>query len=77
MQNSNDPNDYELSDEYDLSEMTIVPKGRYAPERRLGKNVVILDPDVMQAFPTDEAVNAALRLAMEIAKIPRKLETIK
>ena len=38
--------------------MTIVPKGRYAPERRAGKNVALLAPDVMKAFPTDESVNA-------------------
>jgi len=27
--------DYELRDEYDLSEMKIVAKGRYAPHRRI------------------------------------------
>ena len=62
--------DYELRDEYDLSKMTIVPKGRYAPHRRAGKNVILLAPDIVQAFPTDEAVNEALRLVMQMAKIP-------
>lgn len=62
--------DYELRDEYDLSALTIVPKGRYAPERRLGKNVALLSPDVAQAFPTDEAINEALRLVIRIARIP-------
>ncbi len=62
--------DYELRDNYDLSAMTIVPKGRYAPERRLGKNVAVLSPDVAQAFPTDEAINEALRLVIRIAHIP-------
>ncbi len=62
--------DYELRDEYDLAKMTIVAKGRYAPERRVGKNVVLLAPDVAQAFPTDDAVNEALRLILEIARIP-------
>ena len=62
--------DYELRDEYDLSVMTIVPKGRYAPERRRGKNVAVLSPDVAQAFPTDEAINEALRLVIRIARIP-------
>jgi hypothetical protein len=64
--------DYELRDEYDLAKMTIVAKGRYAPERRLGKNVVVLAPDVAQAFPTDEAVNEALRLILQAARIPSK-----
>ena len=74
MQKPNDPDDYELRDEYDLSKMTIVAKGRYAPHRRVGKNVVLLAPDVVQAFPTDEAVNEALRLVMQIAEIPSKYE---
>jgi hypothetical protein len=30
--------DYELREEYDLSELPVMPKGRYAPERRAGKN---------------------------------------
>lgn len=72
MRKPSDPNDYELRDEYDLSKMTIVPKGRYAPHRRVGKNVVLLAPDVAQAFPTDESVNEALRLVMQMASIPSK-----
>jgi hypothetical protein len=47
--------DYELQDEYDLSKFPIMPKGRYAPERRAGKNLIVLDPDVAEAFPNDEA----------------------
>ncbi len=62
--------DYELRDEYDFSQLPIVAKGRYAKKRRMGKNVVLLAPDVVKAFPTDEAVNEALRLVMRIAKIP-------
>ena len=72
MQKPSDPEDYELRDEYDLSKLTIVAKGRYAPDRRVGKNVVLLAPDVVQAFPTDEAVNEALRLVMRIAEVPSK-----
>ena len=73
MQKQNDPNDYELRDEYDLSAMTIVPKGRFSPGRRTGKNVVLLAPDVVEAFPTDEAVNEALRLVLQMAKLPSVL----
>ena len=64
--------DYDLRDEYDFSRMTIVPKGRFAPNRRTAKNVVVLAPDVAQAFTTDEAVNEALRLVMQVAKIPKR-----
>jgi hypothetical protein len=66
-----DPDDYELQGEYDLSSMRILPRGRFAPERRAGQNVALLDPDIAAAFPTDEAVNQALRLVLSIAKIPQ------
>lgn len=36
----NDRDDYELRDEYDLSQMTVTPKGRYAPEHRVGASHV-------------------------------------
>ena len=71
MKKQNDPNDYDLRDEYDLSKMTILPKGRFAPERRAGKNVILLAPDIAEAFPTDEAVNEALRLVLQMAELPR------
>ncbi len=67
--------DYELREEYDLSQLPIMPKGRYAPERRVGSNVAVLDPDIAKAFPTDEAVNAALRLILQAAQIPQKTTT--
>ena len=63
--------DDELREEVDLSQMPIMPKGRHAPERRPGKNLVLLDPEVARAFPTDEAVNTALRLVLQIAQIPQ------
>ncbi len=72
MQKPTDADDYELRDEYDLSKMTVVAKGRYAPHRRAGKNVVLLEDDVVEAFPTDEAVNDALRLVMRISEVPTK-----
>ncbi len=64
--------DYELKDEYDLSKMTILPRGRFSPERRIGNNVVVLEPDVAKAFPNDEAVNEALRLILKASKIPQQ-----
>ncbi len=66
-----DYDDYELREEYDLAKLPIMPKGRFAPERRAGKNVVVLAPDVAQAFPDDKSVNEALRLVLRMAKIPQ------
>lgn len=64
--------DYELREEYDLSKMTILPKGRFDPKRRIGTNVIVLEPEMAKAFPNDEAVNKALRLVLKAAKIPQQ-----
>ena len=61
--------DDELREEYDLSKMTIMPKGRFDPKRRIESNIVVLEPDVAKAFPTDEAVNEALRLLLKAGKL--------
>jgi hypothetical protein len=62
--------DYELRDEYDLSKMAILPRGRFDPKRRIGTNVIVLEPEIAKAFPNDEAVNEALRLVLKASKIP-------
>jgi len=51
-----------------------MPKGRYAPEHRHGSNPAVLDPDLAKAFPSDEAVNKALRLILQATRIPVKAE---
>jgi len=61
--------DYELNKEYDLSKMTILPKGRFDPKHRIGANVIVLEPDVARAFPNDKAVNEALRLLLKASKL--------
>jgi hypothetical protein len=43
-------------------------RGKYVERYRSGTNLVLLDPDVAQAFPDDAAVNEALRLLMQIAQ---------
>jgi hypothetical protein len=42
-------------------------RGRYAPRFQEGVNVVVLDPDVAQAYGSSEAVNRALRAILEVA----------
>ncbi len=64
--------DYELRDEYDLSALPVVASGRYAPEHRTARNLIVLDPDVADAFPSDKAVNEALRLVLQIARIAQQ-----
>ena len=68
--NSTKPqDDYELKDEYDLSQMTVLPRGRFDPKHRIGKNVIVLEPDVAKAFPDDGSVNEALRLLIKASKL--------
>lgn len=62
----------ELRPEYDLKELLKGgERGKYVARYRVGTNVVVLAPDVAQAFPTEAAVNEALRLVMRMAQIPR------
>jgi hypothetical protein len=41
----------------------------------MGQNLVVLEPDIARAFPSDEAVNKALRLILEASEIPEKART--
>lgn len=58
----------ELRPEYDLGDMGPGVRGKHA--RALAGSVrrVSLDADVAAAFPTDEAVNQALRALLAVAK---------
>ena len=57
--------------EYDLIQLLKDGvQGKYAERYRAGTNLVLLAPDVAHAFPTEEAVNQALRLVLQLAKIP-------
>nr|WP_263972419.1 hypothetical protein [Pseudanabaena yagii] len=73
MESNNELED-DLRPEYDFSKMQGGVRGKYAERYRTGTNVVLLDPDVAQAFPTSDSVNEALRLLMQIAQ-RQKLNT--
>ena len=60
--------DDELRAEYDLSQLQGGVRGKYVQRYNEGTNLVLLAPDVAEVFPTDEAVNEALRLPIKIAK---------
>lgn len=60
--------DDELREEYDEKALKGGVRGKYAQRLAQGSNVVRLAPDVAAAFPTEEAVNEALRLLLEAAK---------
>ncbi|MHB8909885.1 MAG: hypothetical protein ACYDAA_13510 [Syntrophales bacterium] len=61
----------ELRPEYDLA--TLLKggvRGKYAKRYAQGTNLVLLSPDVARNSPNDEAVNEALRLVIQLKKIP-------
>ena len=58
----------ELRPEYDFSNMAGGVRGKYVERYRAGTNLVLLEPDIAQAFPTDASVNEALRLLLQIAQ---------
>jgi len=60
--------DDELRAEYDLSQLEGGIRGKYVERYSEGTNLVLLAPDVAEAFPSDEAVNEALRMLMKIAR---------
>jgi hypothetical protein len=62
------PKDPNLLEEYDFSQGV---QGKYADRFREGTNLVLLDRDIAEAFPSDAAVNTALRLVLQLQKLPR------
>ncbi len=66
----------ELRSEYDFAQMGKGIKGKYVERYRSGTNLVLLDPDVAQAFPNDMAVNEALRMLIQIAQRQQPKNTL-
>lgn len=57
--------DDSMLDEYDFRGGD---RGKYMGRYEEGSNVVVLSPDVAEAFPDSESVNEALRALMDIAR---------
>ncbi len=71
MKSAEEPTDG-LRPEYDLDELLRNGVlGKYAARCRRGSNAALLEPDLAEAFPTSEAVNAALRLVIQLSKLPK------
>jgi hypothetical protein len=58
--------------EYDFASMKGGVRGKYYEQYRNGTNVVLLDPDVAKAFPTEDAVNEALRGILTMTRAVRR-----
>jgi|SRR5208337_1330766 len=57
----------ELRPEYDLSQLKGGVRGKYYQQATAGTNLVLIEPDLAQAFPGEESVNRALRLLVSVA----------
>jgi alpha-beta hydrolase superfamily lysophospholipase len=62
----------DLRREYDFSSMAGGVRGKDPRRFQAGVKLVLLDPEVASAFPTDRAVNDALRSVMRAAKVPKR-----
>src|SRR5258708_250538 len=61
-----------LRDEYDFGPMKGGVRGKYVRRFREGTNIVLLEPEVAEAFPTEDAVNEALRGVLKTAQAVRR-----
>jgi len=61
----------DLRPEYDFSSLKGAVRGKYHRRFRAGTNLVRLEPDLAKAFPTDEAVNEALRTVVRASRALR------
>ena len=64
--------DDDLLPEYDFASMSGGVRGKYYRRYRAGVNLALLEPAVAKAFPTDTAVNKALRKVLRATKAARR-----
>jgi hypothetical protein len=68
------PDKDELRAEYKRSDFPEgLVRGKYAKRMRESSNVVVLKPEVAQAFPNEDAVNTALLSLIELAQKTTRL----
>jgi hypothetical protein len=70
--NSEDRVNGNMRSEYDFSSMKGGVRAKYYGRYRKGSNVVLLEPDVAKAFPTEDAVNQALRGILSTTRVVRR-----
>jgi hypothetical protein len=63
----------ELRPEYRRGDLGEGARGKYLKNYRAGTNLVLLRPEVAAAFPTERAVNDALRSLIKVARQRRGL----
>jgi len=64
----------ELRPEYKRSDFNgPLVRGKYAKRLRESSNIVVLKPEVAEAFPNEESVNSALLSLMKLAQTTTRL----
>ena len=58
----------ELRPEYRREDLGQGVRGKYFESYQKGTNLVLLSPDVAKVFPTEDAVNEALRFLIDLAQ---------
>jgi hypothetical protein len=64
--------DDDLRPDYDFASLKGGVRGKYFRRFRSGTNIVCLEPELARAFPTDEAVNEALRTVVRATRALRR-----
>jgi hypothetical protein len=59
----------ELRPEYDLYQLRGGVRGKYYKRATAGTNLVLIEPDLAEAFPDTDSVNRALRTLVEAASV--------
>jgi hypothetical protein len=62
----------DLRTEYDFASMKGGVRGKYFKRFREGTNIVLVEPEVAEAFPTEDAVNEALRGVLNTTRAVRR-----
>lgn len=63
----------EMCAEYDFASMEGGVRGKYVGRLREGTNIVLIEPEVSEAFPTEQAVNEALKGILNTARAVRNI----
>jgi hypothetical protein len=61
----------DMRSEYDFASMNGGVRGKYAKRVREGSNVVLIEPEVIDAFPTGQAVKEALKGVLNTTRAVR------
>lgn len=61
----------DMRSEYDFASMKGGVRGKYVDRVREGTNIVLIEPEMVEAFPTEQAVNEALKGVLRTAQAVR------